>query len=75
MEAPGLVYGADQFTKEQLAEVEQLLLIGKITPLRSQVIVDIIVEECDAYFSGDKTMEEVIAVTENRVQLYLNELD
>ena len=73
--APGIEYGAMEFTEEQLAEVEQLLLIGKLTPWRSQVIVDIIVEECDAYFSGDKTIEEVCDIVENRVQLYLNELN
>lgn len=73
--APGIEYGAMEFTEEQLAEVEQLLLIGKLTPWRSRVIMNIIVEECDAYFSGDKTIEEVCDVTQNRVQLYLDELD
>lgn len=75
VEAPGLEFGADAFTKEQFADLEQLLEIGKLTPWRNQMIVDIIVEECGAYFSGDKTMEEVIAVAQNRVQLYLDELD
>ena len=56
-------------------EVEQLLLIGKLSPWRSRVIMNIIVEECDAYFSGDKPIEEVCDTVENRVQLYLDELD
>ncbi|MCH5274645.1 MAG: extracellular solute-binding protein [Lachnospiraceae bacterium] len=75
VEAPGLEFGADEFTKEQLADLEQLLEIGKLTPWRNQMIVDIIVEESDAYFNGDKTIEEVSVLIQNRVQLYLNELD
>ncbi len=40
---------------------------------REEDIIKIIEEEAKNYFSGDKTMEDVIALIENRVKLYVNE--
>ena len=34
---------------------------------------DLTQEKADAYFSGEKSVEEVIDVVQNRVQLYLDE--
>ena len=36
-------------------------------------LVNIIVEEAGAYFSGDKELDQVVKIIENRVQLYLDE--
>lgn len=36
-------------------------------------IVTIISEEADSYFSGQKPLEEVVRIIQNRVQLYLEE--
>ena len=58
-------------------EEAQLLrtLIETASPERSaeQTILDIMDEEIAYLYDGSKTAEEVAAVTQNRVQLYLNE--
>lgn len=36
-------------------------------------LYDIILEECDAYFAGDKSIEQVTGNIQNRVTLYLQE--
>lgn len=42
---------------------------------RTEQILAIIEEEAKFYFTGDKTIEEISAVIENRVKLYLAELE
>jgi ABC-type glycerol-3-phosphate transport system substrate-binding protein len=39
----------------------------------NQSIMDIIVEESKSYFTGDKTVDEVADVIQNRVKTYVNE--
>lgn len=48
---------------------------AKPASYRTELIIDIIMEETDLYFTGDKTIEEVSDVIENRVKLYLAELE
>ena len=36
-------------------------------------VEDIIVEEAEAYFAGDKSVDEVVEIIENRVNTYINE--
>lgn len=48
---------------------------AKPEPYRTGQVLAIIEEEAAFYFTGDKTMEEVSAVIENRVRLYLAELE
>ena len=40
---------------------------------RDYKVEDIIVEEAGAYFSGDKSVDEVVEIIENRVNTYINE--
>ena len=42
---------------------------------RTEQVLAIIEEEAEFYFTGDKTIEEISAVIENRVKLYLAELE
>lgn len=42
-------------------------------PPRDNTIADIVLEEAEAYFAGDKDMDTVIDIIQSRVQLYLNE--
>ena len=42
-------------------------------PIRPVPVIDIICEEAEQYFNGSKSVEEVVSVIENRVNLYLNE--
>lgn len=43
-------------------------------PKRYDVVQDIIWEEIQSYYSGDKTADEVAVLIDDRVQLYLDEL-
>ncbi len=60
-------------TKEKGAELAEYLDTVRTNPKKTQPILSIIYEETDSYFNGNKTIEEVVSVIENRVQLYLNE--
>lgn len=42
-------------------------------PVRTKPVLEVIREEAEDYFNGMKSLEEVISIMENRVQLYLNE--
>ena len=46
------------------------------TPMsdEEEMIVSIVVEEAESYYSGDKSIEEVAGLIQNRVQLVLNEI-
>lgn len=46
---------------------------ARYKPLRTAFILEIILKEAEDYFKGYKSMEEVIEVINNRVQLYLDE--
>lgn len=62
------------FDKENMEKLEVEIENGMPFPEKTQPILDIIYEETSEYFSGVKSLEEVIAVIENRVQLYLDEI-
>ena len=40
---------------------------------RNDALLDIVMEEADVYFAGDKTLDETAKLIQNRVQLYVNE--
>lgn len=42
---------------------------------RAEQVLVIIAEEVELYFTGDKSIEEISAVIENRVKLYLREME
>lgn len=60
-------------TEQTVREMKYIFETGKYSPIRTQKIIDIIVEETGGYFSGEKTKEAVIDIIQNRVQLYLSE--
>lgn len=64
-------------TEEQLVRLEEYIDRAEIITWtwRTDPILDIIREEMDVYYAGGKPLEEVSAIIDNRVQLYLNELD
>lgn len=64
------VYAA---AKEQTDRIEEMINSAQSDVRIEQGIFDIISEEAYGYFSGQKSAEDVAAVVENRVQLYLNE--
>ncbi|MBD5160491.1 MAG: hypothetical protein HDT14_00420 [Oscillibacter sp.] len=40
---------------------------------RNDAILDIVMEQADAYFAGDKSLEETVQLIQNRASLYVNE--
>lgn len=65
-------YGTD-VSEEKQAEYRRTLEEAKPLPLRTEPILDIILEEAEDYFNGYKNAEEISRVVDNRVQLYLDE--
>lgn len=64
---------ANDLTEEKVREIRTLLETSRALPTRNVPVIAIINEEAAAYFSGAKSIEEVVAVIENRVELYLKE--
>ncbi len=60
-------------TEGRIQGIREVLDGARFLPLRTQPILDIIHEEAQEYFSGVKTMEEVCAIIDNKVQVYLDE--
>lgn len=60
-------------TEQTIQEIRHIFETGKYSPVRTQKMIDIIVEETAGYFSGGKTKEAVMDIIQNRVQLYLSE--
>lgn len=71
-EVDGVNWGFE-VTRECMKELYDMIESGMCVPPAADPIIEIISEEADAYFVGDKTEEEVIAIIQNRVQLYLDE--
>lgn len=63
--------------EEETAFVRSLIArVGKISNEADDMqlaVLDIVQEEAEAYFTGDKTAEETAEIIQNRVQLYLDE--
>ena len=60
-------------TEEKIAQYREFLEDARPLPLRTVPLLDIILEEAEYYFDGMKSIEEVSAVIQNRVQLYMDE--
>ena len=65
--------GMVDLTQERADDIKRCLEDVRPLPIRPGPVISIILEETEDYFSGAKSMEEVIDVLQNRVQLYLNE--
>ena len=58
---------------EETAMSIQSLITEALPYQEDEVLMNIIEEEMGAYFSGQKTAEEVAAIMDNRLQLYFDE--
>ncbi len=63
----------ESVTEEAVAEMRQMLSEAKTLPYKVKPLLAIISEETSYYFDGAKSMEEVVTLVQNRVQLYLDE--
>lgn len=65
---------APKFTEDE-AEMLWELLYGEPTLYGyNPVVTPIVLEEVETYLSGEKTMDDVIRIIENRVRIYLSEI-
>lgn len=62
-----------KLTEYRKDELRAALEDARMLPVQTRPLVQIILEEAAAYFNGDKSVDEVRAVVENRVRLYLEE--
>lgn len=61
--------------EEDFEEVRAMVENAQVVPNNvSDPIMFIVTEEIQAYFAGDKTLEDVTGIIQNRCQLYLSEL-
>ncbi len=64
------VYAA---TKEQVDRIREMIDTAQPGKIMEEKLYDIIREEAQAYFDGQKSAEDVAALIQNRVQTYLDE--
>lgn len=72
-EIPSSQRAGREFTEEQAEEARRIYSEAKPLPCKVMSLINIISEETAYYFDGTKSMEEVIKLIENRIQVYLNE--
>lgn len=65
------IYVTDESIADCLAWIER----GKLSPRHTEYILGIVEEEAEFYFMGDKSIAEISDTIENRVRLYLMEMD
>ena len=63
----------DGLDQEQLETLEELLAQAQPYKFYAMELEDILYEELEPYFSGERSLEEAVALLDNRVQVYLNE--
>ena len=71
---PSNIRFGQTFTEEQADEVRRVYEGVKTLPYKIQPLLAIIKEETAYYFDGSKSVEEIIPLVQNRVQLYLDEM-
>ena len=72
-QAEQIYYDTPAVQEDQIARFWECLDTAEPEPYRTEYILEIIKEETELYFTGDKSIEEISGIIENRVQLYLNE--
>lgn len=63
----------EDITEEWIESFTRAVEEARPLPVRTRPVLEIIREEAEDYFSGMKSLEEVVDVMENRVKLYLDE--
>ena len=60
-------------TEEEMVRLRELVAVASPATSADEVIIQMIDEEAQAYFEGQKSAEEVAGIIQSRVQLYVNE--
>ena len=66
-------YAAADVTEDRIQEYLDELENVRALPARNRPVIDIICEEAEYYFNGDKSFKEVSRIIKSRVGLYLEE--
>ena len=66
-------FTAEEPTENDVRRAKELISSLSIVHRSDRVVFDIVYEEAQAYFAGQKTVEEVTAVIQNRVKIYAAE--
>ncbi len=61
------------FTEENVGQMRTVIETASSRRAGSLTILDIITEETEGFFAGNKSADEVLSVLQNRIQLYLDE--
>lgn len=69
----GWEYTYHQPTDEEIALVQELISVARPAVSSNDEIFNIITEEADAYFKGQKSVDEVAGVIQSRAQIYVSE--
>jgi ABC-type glycerol-3-phosphate transport system substrate-binding protein len=73
MNMEGKEFSLDKITREDINYIDSMIpKLNKYFSIDNQV-VQIVMDEAAAYFSGDKSVEETAKLIQNRVNTYLNE--
>lgn len=60
-------------TEEQIETISKVLEEAQLPVQKNEEVLDIILEEAESYFSGEKTIEQVTEIIENRVNMFMAE--
>lgn len=73
VERDGIVYREDPLSAKQAEMFRKLMDHLKVEDERLYMIRGIVNEELAGYFSGERTVDEVTRIMDQRVKLYLRE--
>lgn len=63
----------EPFTQEEVDKICEFIYSVNRTPYYNEDISNIITEEAEAFFVGQKSVQEVVSIVQSRVQVYVNE--
>lgn len=66
-------YESAPLTEKEAIQINYLLDHASMIAEKEGVIIDVVIEEIEAYFNGQKSAEDTVAIIENRVNLLLQE--
>lgn len=69
----GMQYEYHPVTEEEIAELEDLVDTAQVVFSADAEISRVLNEETQAFFSGQRSVDDVAQIIQNRVQLFLNE--
>ncbi len=61
------------YTQEQVDKIEQVIVATERVPDSNKAILDIVREQTQAFFAGQRTAEEVAKLVQSKANIYVNE--